>query len=65
MVFDESPPIELENVPNPLPSADLLSEIAGNVLLALQHTPRAVTGSPPSAVISLVAFAVLSVMVET
>jgi hypothetical protein len=45
----ESPEIELVNTPVPLPSVVLASAVVGFAVV-LQHTPRAVTADPPSAV---------------
>lgn len=63
--MDERPVIKLVNAPNPEPSAVLLSAIVGMVLVELQHTPRAVTASPPSEVTSPPAVAEFTVMDET
>ena len=47
-----NPVIELEKAPVPVPSEVFVeSEIVGEVVVELQHTPLAVTVTPPSLVI--------------
>ncbi len=48
MVREARPEIALVKVPTPVPSTVLLFAVVGLVVI-LQQTPRAVTGSPPSA----------------
>jgi hypothetical protein len=55
--------IALVNDPVPLPSEVALSAVVG-LAAALQHTPRAVTGSPPSEVTLPPPVAVAPVILE-
>lgn len=52
MVLVLNPVIELEKAPIPVPSDVFVeSEIVGEVVVELQHTPLAVTVTPPSLII--------------
>ena len=64
MVPGDKPVIELVKVPVPAPSVVWLSDVVG-LAEVLQHTPLAVTATPPTSVTFPPLVAVAEVMFET